>query len=411
MAAVEWVRSNTDRVLLVDSPRLAKVATWRPEYGRSAAATAALLHPPAPAATTVTGADLAVDLTNHYSTEDPNRVVYLDVVLADPKGVRVAARLGPLAEGQQTLRASLPGCADAPGCRLSSLQIMQSTLERKIFFAARPGVDLVVHGMTAGGQPVLSKEMLTDRTRWRLGVNGNPPNLTVTPAADGLRLTVAPIRVGGITDPGVYPLDTPAPLASVRATKLQSRLVGDQRVSFGSVSISEQIAGTARALPRLGTKGVMVDLEYADRLSADFGAGESLEVWLNDSAPPDIVKRLQDQGLIVLADDSIDGTAEQYASFGPPLTLQFMLLSAVIGLLLAIGSASVVGAVERRPRARELGALRAQGAPAGLVKRVSIEGYIVLAVASLLFGLILAAVIRAYIGDVLPYFADGWSAP
>jgi hypothetical protein len=288
---------------------------------------------------------------------------------------------------------------------------MQSTLERKIFFAARPGVDLVVHGMTAGGQPVLSKEMLTDRTRWRLGVNGNPPNLTVTPAADGLRLTVAPIRVGGITDPGVYPLDTPAPLASVRATKLQSRLVGDQRVSFGSVSISEQIAGTARALPRLGTKGVMVDLEYADRLSADFGAGESLEVWLNDSAPPDIVKRLQDQGLIVLADDSIDGTAEQYASFGPPLTLQFMLLSAVIGLLLAIGSASVVGAVERRPRARELGALRAQGAPAGLVKRVSIEGYIVLAVASLLFGLILAAVIRAYIGDVLPYFADGWSAP
>src|SRR6185369_10365173 len=64
MAAVESVRSNTDRVLLVDSPRLAKVATWRPEYGRSAAATAALLHPSAPAPTTMTGADLAVDLTN-----------------------------------------------------------------------------------------------------------------------------------------------------------------------------------------------------------------------------------------------------------------------------------------------------------------------------------------------------------
>jgi putative ABC transport system permease protein len=209
----------------------------------------------------------------------------------------------------------------------------------------------------------------------------------------------------------VYPLDTPAPLASIRATKLQPRLVGDQRVSYGSVSISEQIAGTATALPRLGTRGVLVDLEYADRLGADFGAGESLQVWLNASAPASITTSLRDQGIIVLGEESIDGTAERYASFGPPLTLQFMLLSAVVGLALAIGAAVVVGAVERRPRAKELGALRHQGAPAALIRRVGIEGYLVLAISSLLFGLILAAVLRAYIGDVLPYFADGWSAP
>ncbi|WP_433614005.1 FtsX-like permease family protein [Dactylosporangium sp. CA-139114] len=410
MAAVASVRSNSDRVLLVDSPRLAAVATWRPEYGLGAVQTAALLHPDAPAPVTMTGGDLAVDLTGQIDG-DSDRVVYLDVVFADAKGQRVAARLGPLASGRATLRASLPACATAPGCRLSSLQLVQSTAEQKVFFAARTGVDVVVHGATAGGQPVLGKDLLADRTRWRLGVNGNPPNLVATPVGDGLRLTVAPQRNGGTNDPGVYPLDTPAPLPSVRATRLQQRLVGDQRVGFGSVSISEEVAATARALPQLGTKGVLLDLEYADRLSADFGAGESLQVWLNSSAPANITRLLRDQGLIVLGEESIAGTADRYASFGPPLTLQFMLLSAIVGLALAIGAAVVVAAVERRPRARELGALRAQGASARMVKRVGVEGYLVLALTSLLFGLILAAVIRAYIGDVLPYFADGWSKP
>ncbi|WP_432986518.1 FtsX-like permease family protein [Dactylosporangium sp. CA-233914] len=411
MAAVESTRSGSDRILLVDSPRLAKVAKWRPEYGLSAARTADLLHPAAPEPVTVTGGDLAVELTNHYSVVDPGRVVFLDVVLADAKGARIAARLGPLAEGRQVLKAQIPACAAAPGCRLSSLQIVQSTLEQKIFFAARPGVDLVVYGITAGGRPALSQQMLSDRTRWRLGVNGNPPNLIVVPDAGGLRLTVAPIRTGGASDAGVYPLDTPAPLASVRATRMQPRLVGDQRVSYGSVSISERIAGTARYLPRLGDRGVLLDLEYADRLGADFGAGESLQVWLNDGAPPGIVRALQAQGVIILGEESIAGTADKYASFGPPLTLQFMLLSAIVGLALAIGAASVVAAVERRPRARELGALRTQGASARMIGRVSVEGYLVLAVSSLVLGLILAALIRAYIGDVLPYFADGWSAP
>lgn len=412
MAVVQ--STGTDRVLLVDSPRLAKVATWRPEYGMSAAETAAALHPAAPAAVYVTGGELALDVTNHYTVADPQRVVVLDAVLADPKGNRLTVRLGPLAEGPQVLRAAVPACTAAPGCRLSSLQIMQSTLEQKIFFAARPGIEVTVHAVTQAGPdgtgPVVPREMLADRSRWRLGVNGNPPNLIVTPVPDGMLLAVAPVRPGA-PDPGVYPMDTSAPLASVRAGEPQQRLLGDRRVGYGSVSLSERVAGTARWLPRLGDRGVLVDLEYADRLGADFGAGDSLQVWLNRGAPANITRLLQDQGLIVLGEESIDGVAERYASFGPPLTLQFMMLSAIVGLALAIGSATVVATVERRPRARELGALRAQGAPARLVRRVGAEGYLVLAGASLLLGLVLAALIRAYVGDVLPYFADGWSAP
>jgi hypothetical protein len=242
-------------------------------------------------------------------------------------------------------------------------------------------------------------------------VSSAPPNLIVAPTAAGLLLRVAPIRPGPSSDAGVYPVDTPAPIATVRAKRLQQRIAGDQRVTYGAASISERIVGTATHLPRLGDQGVLVDLEYADRLGADFGAGESLQVWLARGAPGDITDRLREQGLIVHGEESIDGVAARYASFGPPLTLRFMLLSAIIGVALAIGSATVVAAVERRPRAAELSALRIQGAPARVVQRVAVEGYLILVGVSVLTGLLLVVLIRAYIGDVLPYFADGWSAP
>ena len=341
---------------------------------------------------------------------EAGRTLFFEAVLADPDGNRLVARVGPLAAGAAVLKAQVPACTTAPGCRLSSLAITQSTLEQRVFFAARPGIDVTVRGLSAGS-PVLGADALADRTRWRLAVSPAPPNLIVSPTGGGLLLRVAPIRPGPASDAGVYPVDTPAPIASIRAKKLQQRIAGDQRVTYGSASIAERIVGSATRLPRLGDQGVLIDLEYADRLGADFGAGESMQVWLAPGAPGDIVDRLQKQGLIVQGEESIDGVAARYASFGPPLTLRFMLLSAIVGLALAIGAASVVAAVERRPRGRELSALRIQGAPARLVQRVAVEGYLILVGVSILVGVLLVVLIRAYIGDVLPYFADGWRTP
>ncbi len=410
MAVVQSLRSGQDRVLLVDSPRLPNVATWRPEYGMSAEQAAAALHPKAPDPIMISGGELTFDLDVRETAPERGRTLFFEAVLADPAGARLVARVGPLKDGAAVLKAAVPACTKAPGCRLSSLAITQSTLEQKVFFAARPGIEVTVRGVS-DGKPALTTESLADRARWRLAVSPAPPNLIVTPTGGGLLLRVAPLRPGPATDAGVYPVDTPAPLATIRAKKLQSRIAGDQRVTYGSASIAERIVASATRLPRLGEQGVLADLEYADRLGADFGAGESMQVWLAPGAPGDIADRLQARGLIILGEESIDDTAARYASFGPPLTLQFMMLSAIIGVALAIGSAFVVAAVERRPRAAELNALRIQGAPSRVVQRVAVEGYLILVGASLLTGLLLAVLIRVYVGDVLPYFADGWSAP
>ena len=74
------------------------------------------------------------------------------------------------------------------------------------------------------------------------------------------------------------------------------RIAGDQRITYGSASIAERIAGSATRLPRFGDQGVLVDLEYADRLGADFGAGESMQVWLARGAPRDLTGRLEARG-------------------------------------------------------------------------------------------------------------------
>ena len=197
MAVVQSLRSAQDRVLLVDSPRLPAVAVWRPEYGMTAEQAAAALHPAAPAPIMVNGGELTFDLDVRITTSEVGRTLFFEAVLADPDGARLVARVGPLVAGAAVLKAQVPACTTAPGCRLSSLAIMQSTLEQRVFFAARPGIDVTVRGLSASS-PVLGADALADRTRWRLAVSPAPPNLIVTPTGGGLLLRVAPIRRTGV---------------------------------------------------------------------------------------------------------------------------------------------------------------------------------------------------------------------
>ena len=117
------------------------------------------------------------------------------------------------------------------------------------------------------------------------------------------------------------------------------------------------------------------------------------------------------RGLTILGDQTVRGVTDRYTHLGPPLALRFALGSALIGLLLAAGCFAVVTAVERPPRRAELDALRAQGAPARLTKRVAIGGHAVLIGVALVAGLAAALLLRLTIGDVVPFFADGWVAP
>jgi putative ABC transport system permease protein len=420
MAAVEAHPTGRDPVLLVDSPRLAAVAHWLPQYGLpTAAAAAAALHPAATAQPVmVTGGQLAVDVTLD-PVADPTRKLFVQATLADAGGDRVSAQFGPLVSGQrQRLQAPTAACTKAPGCRLVDFAIVETI--SNAFVAAADGIKVTLHQVDQVGpdSTVLAGAGLADRARWRATAGPLTANLVITsgPAPQGgMALTVAKSISTGGADPGVYPMDAPVPLTALHAPgpkPIAPTLLGDDRITIGALRLPERAVAEPSVLPRLGNQGSLLDLEYTDRAASDLGGGgDDLQVWLTDDAPAVILDTLRADGMLVLSQETIKGAADRYEHLGPPLALRFTLGSALIGIVLAAGTVALVAAVERRPRGVELAALRAQGAPARLTRRVANGGYLILIGVSLVLGILAALLIRAVIGDVIEFFADGWKLP
>src|SRR6266511_3802953 len=381
MAVVQASANTAGRgALLVDTTRLAAVARWRPEYG-SAGAVAALLRPPAPPPIVARGDGLRLDLTRRAAPSAGTPVAVL-ASLAGPRGDEVTALFGPLAPGRRTYAAATPGCA--AGCRLVSFTLLEPVADAALRRPAGAGAAVTLHRLDQSGPDaaVLDEAGFTDRTRWRPGIDPTGAGLVIATDPAGLALTVTgsvppPLR----RDTRVYVLDAPLPV---------------------------HVGGHTGLLPRLGREGVLLDLEYADRAGADFGGGDVLQVWLTSAAPERFADRLAAEGVQTVAAESVTGLAERYRRQGTPVALRFQLLVAAGGVLLAAGTVGIVAAVERRPRAAELAALRAQGASAAVVRSAARGGYAVLVTVSTVVGLVAVVLARFLATAPLPVFVDGW---
>jgi len=410
MAVVQASANTAGRgALLVDTTRLAAVARWRPEYG-SAGAVAALLRPPAPPPIVARGDGLRLDLTRRAAPSAGTPVAVL-ASLAGPRGDEVTALFGPLAPGRRTYAAATPGCA--AGCRLVSFTLLEPVADAALRRPAGAGAAVTLHRLDQSGPDaaVLDEAGFTDRTRWRPGIDPTGAGLVIATDPAGLALTVAdsvppPLR----RDTRVYVLDAPLPLPALTAGDLRPpALVGDDRITaFAGAPIPVQVGGHTQLLPRLGREGVLLDLEYADRAGADFGGGDVLQVWLTSAAPQRFADRLAAEGVQTVAAESVTGLAERYRQQGTPVALRFQLLVSAGGVLLAAGTVGIVAAVERRPRAAEFAALRAQGASAAVVRSAARGGYAVLVTVSTVVGLVAVVLARFLATAPLPVFVDGW---
>jgi putative ABC transport system permease protein len=394
------------QVLAVDTTRLATVARWRPEYGApTAERAAALLHPPAPVGFTLAGSELALETTAN-ARADPVSIL---VRLAGPDGAAASATVGPLRPGRHVYHTTVAACAASPGCRLVSIGL------RSYRQSLPPGVDVEVHAITAdGGRDAGAAAEsagvdLTDRPLWRTPFVGTPPQVATD--AGGLRLGTGGAPVADDLDPTVSVLDAPPRIPVLAAGASRERvLAGDpQVVVFPGAQLPATLAGVGGALPRLGDHGLLADLEYADRLAADFGTAEFLEVWLTADAPRDVVARLAGHDVTVATDTSVRDLTERYERQAMPVAVRFQLIAAAIAMLLAAGALAVAGSVERQSRAAELVALRMQGATDRHVRRTALAGYAVVMVLSTLAGLATAVLARTLVATPVPLFSDGWA--
>lgn len=378
--AVAQLSEDTPR-LAVDTTRLSTVVDWRPEYGpKDAERVAALLHPPAREPVTVRGQDvtLEVDVTDVRMSVP----VELNVVLSSLTGRgTVTLPFKFVDDGSYTFQQRTPVCAG--GCRLVGLHLRaQSTQPTSTRFT------LTVRGLSGAD--------LTDVSRWR------PSGGKLDVAGGGLRLAVdAP---GGLPDGAwIQPVDAPYPLPVLTAGPplRDSVLAGlDGRPT------PVLVTGRVSALPRLGTAGALVDLEYANRISTDAGSAHRSEVWLNTAAPPDVLTQLARQGLIVTDDISVGETRSRLGAQGPALATWFHLLAGALAILLAAGGLGLIAAVDRTARVADETALRMQGLSGRAMLRAKLWTYPALVVVAGLFGLFTALAVWRLTGWALPVFGE-----
>ncbi|MFI7606392.1 FtsX-like permease family protein [Micromonospora sp. NPDC049366] len=346
-------------VLAVDSPRLATVAASHPAYGVAPAEMARPLRPAPPAESILLrGSEFAVTVDADFDESAfAGHAPRLHLLVAGPTGTRQVGVDRPLASGRGDYRVPLPECV--PQCRLVRFEVSAQVTPGPL----RIRLEQV---RSADGTVQLSGADLADMSRWRQpgrtvdywfdsAVGGGPALLLDVP--DGRRTAPIPIAVADAPDP------LPAWL---------TRSWGTQHGSFHYDGIdgaptNALVAGFVDRLPRLGGSGLLVDLEYADRLAVAGQAGVK-EVWLGAAAPDDVLDRLRAQGVAVRYDRTISAEREELLSQAPALALAFNLVAALAGVLIGAAGLVTTAAAEQRSRVATLVALRWQGLPVRAVR-------------------------------------------
>jgi putative ABC transport system permease protein len=393
--------TSSPALLLVDSTRLARIATWRPDYGPVTALSPGDLRPPAPLPA-ITGTAVTVRVRSERA-----QTSLLGLTLQqEATGVIHRIEFKGIATGDNSVTAPLAGCTAAPGCRLVSWELFATDDAE-----GRPVNDpITIESLTQQGPAatILGPAALGDVRRWRGDFTGLALRISTGPA--GLTLASATDQPGQVSGSEVYPVDTalPVPIVVAGPPSIQWRFEDAATTRFGVGNVPIRVAATAGILPMVGRAGIMADLDAVRRIAADAELGGTAQVWLSADAPPGIVDALTRQGLTVVGDRTTAGLTARWAAQAAVVTAPFELFTVLLAVLLAATMVAVVATVEREPQSEQLHALRIQGLPRPIAVTSSYAGIAALVGTGLLAGL-LAAIAAARIAAVTaPPFPDGW---
>jgi hypothetical protein len=387
MAVVVSADTSGVPVLAVDSTRLRSVSRVATAFD------VARLRPPTPAPITFTGESLTLSSSVPATASEPVTVQLTFVVAGT--GERTSVRFGPL-PGAAT--AAVPRCR--AGCRIVAVELLT-------------GESVTLRELSSGGRPVIAPAQFADPVRWRTALGDVAT--TVSPAqVDGALLLqqVPSRRIAAPTDGKVYVVDAPVPLPAAVAGGLpEPEVHGTGLVSpFGELAVQID-AIDVPLLPRVGGRGLVVDLEYAQRVAGATPREEVQQVWLAAGAPADVVERLRAAGLTVLAEDSVAGADARQSRYGPAAALRFTLAAGVVNLVVAGLALAVVATVQRRVRTDELMALRQQGVPAPALRRAGRWAALAPAAMGVVVAVCTAIAARMVASSPVPAFTDGWPDP
>jgi hypothetical protein len=384
---------TADPVVAVDSGRLAAVTAWPGDASIGAAEAARRLRPATAEPVVVTGTALRVDVTVTSLARVPSVPLRATLTTGDGRPEKIV-ELGDIRPGRATYTADLAGCA--AGCRLASVEIRQPG---QVDFDAR----LVVHGITQTGpdRDVVTGDQLA---AWLPTKQTRPVDkLSISRAADGLAVEVTAGTLGTL-DARVRPPDAAYPVPALAA--------GSTRPDLTDLSSLDRrrepaaLVGRSPRLPRIGTVGALVDLEFMDRVARTAAVATNAEVWLGPRAPADALDRLRAAGLVLGTERSLARMETALSQQGPAVALRFHVATGGLALLLAIGAVLLVAAIDRADRSDELRALRAQGLRRRDAAVYTRRGYLWVVAVAVVAGTAGALAAWVAVGPFVPQFAD-----
>jgi putative ABC transport system permease protein len=386
--AVPQLGPNVPPLLAVDARRLAAIAT--PPTGVPLGDVANALQVNGLAPVTISGGAVRIDVTAS-SAEVP---ISLVASLLPTDGVAVVtADFGRLSAGRHTYRAAVD-CSG--GCRLVGLTVTPQA-------DASVAITVTVRALasSAGIDSPASKPVampLAESARWRSVSNASGLDpATVSAGQDGLSLAMSAATVAGngitvVPITGAYPV----PVVAVRGAAPPS-LSG-----LDATAVDVRSADRVIALPRVGDRGTLVDLDALTLAAARPATPLPGEVWLAAGTPPAVVSALSANGLLVTSQRTAAAQRGYLSAQGPAVGVAFGLAGAGALLVLALGCLLLVSGVERSDRIADLRALRVQGLSRHAAARSLIVSQLALVCAAAVLGYAAGAAAWLLTSDHIP---------
>ncbi|CAM3371698.1 hypothetical protein STSO111631_16430 [Stackebrandtia soli] len=356
----ERYRSSDFTVLAAQTDRLASVGRWR---AADISAVASDLHPSELESLWVKK-KLRVDVSD--AVVDADRPAQLIVRIVNGQGEPATIRLGELVEGDHRYRGTLDGCGD--GCRLVGVGVARYPGDLKeVHF------DLTVESIADDTGVVAD---LTDCANWARPWHISSAITFNVDCAGGLRLEATTSEAKDlVAEHSPAPSTLPVLLAGDAPTGTADGFTFP--APHGDVA-QFRVAAPVDVVPRGGTRAMVVDLGYANRMAESVTSLAdrpelSYEIWATSEAPDNMVSRLAAEGLFVSTTETHADETQRLSRAAPALALNLYLVAASAALILVAGAMLMAATSSASSRGTDLATLAVAGVPGRVLRTATVR--------------------------------------
>ena len=354
MAAGVLIYSDVGEKLIVDAPRLGRVAEWPTSWtpGLDAGDVSAALSPTRPPMT-LTGTTLSVTGNNQLSGDAD--AVGIGIEMETTAGEKQTAFVGPYGQGTSTAVTRVPFCAD--GCSVRTMSFGSSAAS-----AADVVGSFEIAAVSVDDRPATA---LLDDGAWQpVEQVGDEQQPTAVPAVEHGRLSVAIDTHGESAPVQIRPADVPTVRPVLMGRSAQMSVLGrygdvELLESSSSDGLAVRTVATADSMPFLGPRGLMIDYTMFARDNLISDVQTQVYVLARSDTPQSVLSALAGRGISTRV--SLSETKSVLDQDAYALSLNLYLVAAFAAIGLAVAGLVVTLMVQMPDRRRDSASLRVVG--------------------------------------------------